>query len=205
MSNILIPSDNTTDRRGFFRHFLAQTPEIAEHNEKFNLNQERFDEQSFIGEIMICAFDFAPRGWALCNGQLLAINQNAALFSLLGTTYGGNGATHFALPNFQGRSPIHQGQGAGLSNRTIGQVSGASTHTLTAAEMPQHNHSLSVPTVQALGTGTQITGLAQAGALGTTAAITVGNAGGNLSHNNMPPYLVLNFCIATTGLFPTRA
>ncbi len=208
MSNITTSAENVTNRRGFLRRFFEQNallpPEISEHNEKFNLNQPYFMDTPFIGEILITAFNYAPRGWALCNGQILNINTNAALFSLLGTTYGGNGVTTFALPDFRGRCPIHFGEGFGLSPYTIGEIGGTPTHTLTVAEMPQHTHTLTTSTGQVLGTGTQVTGMVQVGSLGTTTDLTLANAGASQAHNNMPPYLVLSFCIATQGLYPSQ-
>jgi len=196
MSKII--SSAPIDRRGFFSRFLADTPEIAAHNQQFNIPEQRFDSDPFLGAIMITAFNFAPRGWALCNGQLLSINTNQGLFSLLGTTYGGNGTTHFALPDFRGRCPIHVGGGF-----VQGERAGTSTHTLTLAEMPAHTHTLSTPTVQVSGTGTQVTGMVQVGSLSTSNAITLAGVGGSQSHNNMPPYLVLSFCIALQGIFPS--
>ena len=100
----------------------------------------------FLAEIRTFSFNFAPKGWAMCNGQLLAINQNAALFSLLGTTYGGNGVTNFALPDLRSRTPIHWGQGPGLANVVLGQVGGEESHTLTLTELPAHNHSFTAST-----------------------------------------------------------
>jgi microcystin-dependent protein len=158
----------------------------------------------YLSEIKICAFNFAPRGWALCNGQILPINQNQALFALLGTTYGGNGQTTFALPNLQGRAPMHAGGGF-----VLGQSAGEETHTLIAGEMPAHTHVLS---------GTAVTGKSAApagntlaaarGAYGETAnaqllATTIAPAGGNQPHENRPPFLVLNFVIALQGIFPS--
>lgn len=199
MPNIL--TNEQTDRRGFLSRFFSGTPEVVqqieEHNARFNLNQPRFESLPFIGQIMICSFNFAPKGWPQCNGQFLPINQNQALYSLLGTTYGGNGTTTFALPDFRGRYPIHFGNGF-----TRGQAAGAATHTLTANQMPQHTHGFSPQTVQVLGTGTQVKGMAQVGSLSTSTQLTLTNAGSGLSHNNMPPYLVPIFCIALGGLFP---
>jgi microcystin-dependent protein len=159
----------------------------------------------FIAEIKVISFNFPPKGWAFCNGQLLAINQNQALFSILGTTYGGNGQTTFALPNFQARMPIHQGQGF-----NIGQVGGEVAHTLTINEMPAHNH----PAMAAA----QTTGASPSGAVwappgpvayapstnGTMNAAAISNTGGSQPHNNEAPYLVLNFIIALVGIFPSR-
>jgi microcystin-dependent protein len=159
----------------------------------------------YIGEIKVISFNFPPKGWAFCNGQLLPINQNQALFSILGTTYGGNGQTNFALPNLQARMPIHQGQGF-----NIGQVGGEVAHTLTINEMPAHNH----PAMAAATT----TGPSPANSVwappgqvayaaspnGTMAAAAISNTGGSQPHNNEAPYLVLNFIIALVGIFPSR-
>lgn len=159
----------------------------------------------FLGEVRLCSFNFAPRGWALCYGQSLAINQNQALFSLLGTMYGGNGVTTFALPDLRGRMPMHMGAGY-----TQGQAAGAVNHTLSIAEMPAHVHPL-VGTTD-LGNRSSAAGNHPAaarghyGPAGDTAlhlsSVTV--VGGSQPHNNMPPYLVLSFAIALQGIFPSR-
>ena len=167
----------------------------------------------FLGEIMLFAGDFVPRGYAACNGQLLPIAQNQALFSLLGTTYGGNGQTTFALPDLRGRVPIHVGQGPGLSDRILGEVGGEEAHTLTVAEMPGHTHVMTARS----GNGTTAS---PAGALfardgadvphygaGADTQLSPGAiavAGGSQPHNNMQPYLALQYCIALTGVFPPR-
>ena len=160
----------------------------------------------FLGEVKIMSFGFAPKGWALCNGQLLPINQNQALFSLLGTMYGGNGQTNFALPNLQGRTPVHIGQGI-----LQGQSSGEQAHTLTVSEMPAHNHipvgnsgAATTPTATAnlWANGNQPAYSAAANAAMNAAGISP--AGGSQPHDNMSPYLVLSFCIALQGIFPSR-
>ncbi|HWI64815.1 MAG TPA: tail fiber protein [Symbiobacteriaceae bacterium] len=169
----------------------------------------------FIGEIRIFAGNFAPYGWALCNGQLLPIQQNTALFALLGVTYGGDGKTNFALPNLQGRAPMHEGQGPGLTNRTLGESDGSQYVTLIQTEMPNHTH-----TAQCLsGTGTQSsTEAAVWGNIGRSGApaYAVGPvdkqmnvqalqpAGSSMPHNNMQPYLGLTFIISLQGIFPQR-
>jgi microcystin-dependent protein len=165
----------------------------------------------FLSEIRIFSFTFAPKGWAMCNGQIMAINQNAALFSLLGTTYGGNGTTTFALPNLQGRMPIHEGTGYGGMGFALGQVGGEQTHTLSLSEMPQHTHSAAANPGPANAGGAPgnfwANGNQPAYASSTNATLspaTVNNIGGNQPHNNMAPYLVLNFCIALTGIFPSQ-
>ena len=153
----------------------------------------------------------------MCNGQILPISQNTALFSLLGTNYGGNGTSNFALPNLQGSAPLHAGQGPGLTDRVVGETGGTSSVTLLNSDMPLHNHSLpcsSTPADQAspsgnipaAGAGTRGQNF-YADSAGTAPAMKltmVGAAGGNLPHNNLPPYLALNFCIALQGVFPAR-
>lgn len=163
--------------------------------------------EPFLGEIQMVGFNFAPRGWALCDGQLLPISQNSALFALLGTTYGGNGQTTFALPDLRGRFPLHPGQGPGLSPRTQGEVGGAESVVLTATQMPQHVHGLPGADEQ---TSDRPDGLvpAQGGNYGKAAAGTAmgnsGASGGSQAHENMPPYLGVNFVIALEGVFPSR-
>lgn len=161
------------------------------------------------------AGNFAPRGWALCDGQLLAISQNDALFSLLGTIYGGDGRTTFGLPEMRGRLPIHTGSGPGLSPRTMGVRTGAENQTITANQVPSHNHSMRVSS--AAGTENIPSGGLLASSPGvrlfrptppvgeTLAADTVGpNAGGSQSHNNLMPFLCVNFIIALVGIYPSR-
>jgi microcystin-dependent protein len=162
--------------------------------------------EPFLSEIKIVSFNFPPKGWALCNGQLLPINQNQALFSLLGTTYGGNGQTNFALPNLRGRVPIHMGNG-----HTLGEVAGSTAVTVNQSQMPQHLHSLMAQP----NAGNQLAAanafLAQASNVYHTAdnlttlnAASIANVGGSQPHNNMMPYLVLTFIIALQGIFPSR-
>jgi microcystin-dependent protein len=178
--------------------------------------------EPFIGEIRATSFNFAPRGWALCNGQILSIQQNQALFSLLGTYYGGNGTQTFALPNLQSRIPIHQGDGAGLSPYVIGQAGGTETVTLLQNQMPPHIHLVSAssssgtstaPSGNLLGVTNAGTAVApQAGQLdfvttlpnATMEATTIGQAGGSQPHPNLQPYLVINFIISLQGIFPSR-
>lgn len=164
--------------------------------------------EPFLGEIRMMGFNFPPRGWALCDGQILPINQNQALYSLLGTTYGGDGRTTFALPDLRGRTPIHFGDG-----HALGQKSGEETHTLLAGEMPQHTHALQASPTAAdspqaagnmLGTSAAADVYNAAGNLQNMSGAAVANAGGGQAHENMQPFLALNFCIALQGLFPSR-
>jgi microcystin-dependent protein len=158
-------------------------------------------------------FNFAPQGWALCDGQLLPISQNAALFDLLGTTYGGNGTTTFALPNLQSRVPIHRGQGAGLSAYVAGQAGGTETVTLTATQMPSHTHSVKANSSTAASNTPKGSALAQSASHIYTAepdtstlmnANMIGHSGGSAPHGNIQPYLAVNFCIALAGIFPAQ-
>jgi microcystin-dependent protein len=165
----------------------------------------------FVAEIRMFGFNFAPTGWAFCNGQILPISQNTALFSLLGTTYGGDGKSTFALPNLQGSVPLHPGQGQGLSLYDLGQQGGSEFVTLIQSEMPIHTHTLvaSEEVVNAnnpendwFGAGETRYAAPPPNAL--MAPQTLSIAGGSLPHNNMMPYLVVNFCIALQGVFPAR-
>lgn len=167
--------------------------------------------EPFLAEVRIVGFNFAPRGWAFCDGQILPINQNQSLYSLLGTTYGGDGRTSFALPDLRGRVPIHVGSSNGTHHQ-LGQKSGEETHTLSAAEMPQHTHLLegtNNPPTSDQPTGHVFARAAGTiyGEFGTPQAMgngAVANVGGSQAHDNMQPTLVLNFCIALQGLFPSR-
>ena len=162
--------------------------------------------EPFLSEIRMMSFNFAPKGWALCNGQTLPINQNQALFSLLGTTYGGNGQTTFALPDLRGRVPVHMGAGY-----TEGQAGGQEAHTVTVSEMPQHAHfmkGIDAPATSNVGSAAFLAQRADAYAppsnLTAMSAAEITNTGGSQPHNNLQPYLVLNFCIALVGIFPSR-
>jgi microcystin-dependent protein len=173
---------------------------------------------AFIGEIRPISFGYAPRGWAYCNGQLLPISQNQALFSLLGTQYGGNGITTFALPDLRGRVPVGSGQGPGLSNYAIGQTGGAETVALTTAQLPPHTHPLTgtlktaseaVETnpagmYPAVGTGTAFSANAATVAMASAVQGTTANAGSNAGHENRAPLLGISYIICIAGYFPSR-
>ncbi|WP_039966140.1 phage tail protein [Roseobacter sp. MED193] len=167
--------------------------------------------EPFLAEVRMVGFNFPPRGWAFCDGQILPINQNQSLYSLLGTIYGGDGRTSFALPDLRGRTPIHVGEG-----HTLGQKSGAETVTLTAAEIAAHSHAAQAISTQGNNASPQGRLLAaeadpemayrdpEAGSMTALRSGTIANAGGGQAHNNMQPYLVVDFCIALQGLFPSR-
>lgn len=169
----------------------------------------------FVAEIRIFAGNFAPRSWAFCDGQLLPISQNTALFSLIGTTYGGDGRTTTALPNLQGRAPMHPGSGPGLTTRRLGQKVGAETAALTEAQTPAHSHSMqavNAPGTQYSATGSSTLARSAGGnAYQTAASNTDLNAGALMStggggaHNNMQPYIAVNFIIALAGTYPSRS
>jgi microcystin-dependent protein len=178
--------------------------------------------EPFIGEIKMFGGNFAPTNYAMCNGQLIAISQNTALFSILGTTFGGNGQTTFGLPDFRGRVPVHQGQGNGLSPYTMGEVAGSESITLLNTQMPAHNHTVAVvntpgnvidptnalPAEVNNGTvrapKTDNFGFSNATATGTLAPTAVSMSGGNQPHENRQPFLCVNFIIALYGIFPSR-
>jgi len=173
----------------------------------------------FVAEIRIFAGNFAPKGWAMCDGQLMSISQNTALFSLLGTTYGGDGKSTFALPNLQGSAPLQAGQGPGLSLRDLGETGGEQTVTLLQTEMPLHTHTARCSDLA----GNQVSPAGGVWAMTTTRRgsvnayaptsmnkatmhpLALSISGGNLPHNNMPPFLTLNFIIALQGVFPPRS
>lgn len=174
----------------------------------------------FVAEIRMFGFNFAPKGWAFCDGQLLPISQNTALFSLLGTFYGGDGKSTFGLPDLQGNSPMNQGQGPGLSQRFVGESAGQQAVTLIQTEMPAHNHVMNCysgaadsdspgPTATWSSTGGGRLGPNLYTASNTSpvnmSTLALGFAGTSLPHNNMPPYLTVNFCIALQGVYPARS
>ncbi len=173
--------------------------------------------EPFLGQVSIVGFSFAPRGWATCDGQILPINQNQSLYSLLGTTYGGDGRTTFALPDPRSRTPIQEGQGTNLTNRVLGSKGGEENHVLQTGEIPSHTHAAIASSASAnrggpdgnllattsagvgaiySGTGTNLTA--------SLAPTAIANAGANQGHNDMQPYLTLNYIIALSGLFPSR-
>ena len=167
----------------------------------------------FLGEIKMFGGNFAPRNFAFCSGQTIAISQNTALFSILGTTYGGNGISTFQLPDFQGRVPMHQGNGAGLTPRVLGEKAGSENVTLLATQMPQHNHAAvtnassntandTLPNNNFLASGNQFVNTNNATM--NANAVTIGQAGGSQPHTNIQPYLVVSFIIGTSGIFPSR-
>jgi len=169
----------------------------------------------FVAEIRIFAGNFAPRGWAFCEGQLLSIAQNTALFSLLGTTYGGNGQTNFGLPNLQGRAPMHPGQGPGLTPRSLGEMGGSPTATLTSHELPSHTHTMKYNKTVA-GDSNSPAGKMFAKSVVPVASVfsssppdtAIGSAtaaGGSQPHNNMQPYLAVSYIIALQGIYPPRS
>lgn len=169
--------------------------------------------EPFIAEVRIVGFTFAPRGWAFCDGQLLPINQNQSLYSLLGTVYGGDGRITFALPDLRSRTPIHVGRADGGSNHPLGQKSGAETVTLSVTEIPQHDHELMAsanaadqrdPTGRVFANADVSAYRDPTSAVQSMSPISLGSTGGGQAHQNMQPYLALNYCIALSGLFPSR-
>ena len=189
----------------------------------FLSTNQTYSQDPFIGEVIIFAGNFAPRGWAFCDGQLLQISSHSALFSILGTTYGGDGRTTFALPDLRGRAVLHAGNGPGLTSRLLGQKLGTETVQLTVNKMPSHSHIATSATTEIAvstaageeGTGNlnfiaghpnafSTTTTIGAALGGVTSTKSIGNIGGNLSHNNMQPVLVVNYIIALQGTYPSR-
>lgn len=167
--------------------------------------------EPYLGQIMMCGFDFPPKGWATCDGQVLSIQQNQALFSLLGVVYGGNGTTTFALPDLRGRAGMHWGDGPGLSPRDWGEVGGRESVKLTSAQLPAHTHALAASsqpsTDRVVQPGKSLAsdaGFAGANPNAALAAQTIASSGGGQPHENMQPYLVINYCIAIVGIYPSR-
>jgi microcystin-dependent protein len=175
--------------------------------------------ECFLGQIMMAGFNFAPRGFAQCNGQLLAVNQNQALFSLLGTQYGGNGTTNFALPDMRGRTSLGSGNAGGQGTITVGQTGGVENVTLLPAHLPTHTHAMNASTtagdnrlpatrVFSTSTNSEQTSMLYAASGGATVVMnqqSVASAGGSQSHTNMQPDTTINFCIALAGIYPTRS
>jgi len=208
-----LPDPAPIERRGFLTKVGAALAGLALLGRARQAEAATNAATPFIGEIMVFAGNFAPRGWATCDGQLLPISQNTALFSLLGTQYGGNGVSTFGLPDLRGRAPVHFGQGPGLANYFQGQAGGEEIHTLQQAEMPSHSHtaygdssngSSDVPAN--LLPARNPAGVPAFGATASAvlAATHIAQAGSSQPHNNMPPYLVINYCIALQGVFPSR-
>ena len=180
----------------------------------FMINGKCFSQNNYIGEIKLVPYNFAPLGWLKCEGQLLPIAQNQTLFSLLGTTYGGNGQTTFALPDLRGRVAMHSGQGLGLSNYALGQTGGTETNTLTVSQMPAHNHTINANTADGnqndpaggYPANTKLLDKEYSNAAPNTTMnpAMVGIAGNSQPVNNVQPYLTLTYIIATTGIFPPQ-
>lgn len=169
--------------------------------------------EPYLAEIHMFGFNFSPRGWSSCDGQILPINQNQSLYSLIGTIYGGDGRTSFALPDLRGRIPIHSGAGGGLTSRRLGEHSGIENVTLTQAQIPSHTHQMQSSSVEAdelLAAGNvlaEVEGVPAYGSDTPTVPMhpnSLSNSGGNQSHSNMQPSQVINYCIALQGLFPSR-
>lgn len=175
--------------------------------------QNTYMSDPFLGEIRLFPYDFAPRGWALCDGSVLSIAQNTALFSLLGTIYGGDGQTTFALPDLRGRVAVSSGQAPGLSDHQLGQLGGDETVMLTTDELPAHSHAMAAnsshganasPAGKVPGHSSSGTVYADASDGSRMKSHTIMPTGGNQSHNNVQPYLALSYCIAMEGIFPSR-
>jgi microcystin-dependent protein len=169
--------------------------------------------QPYVGEVVIVAFNFAPQNWASCNGQLLSIAENDALFALIGTTYGGDGVSTFALPDLRGRVPIHQGQGPGLNNYILGQTGGQETVTLSINQMPAHEHTISgqsalgatsIPTGSVWASQSKLNVYSSANPDTPMNPASVSTAGGNQAHDNRSPFLTLNYIISLFGIFPSQ-
>ena len=213
-SRPVIATPQVPERRSFLKRLFALTAGGAALA-AVKPREARADQDQWIGEIALVAFNFAPQGWALCDGQLLPISQNTALFALLGTTFGGNGTTTFALPDLRGRAPIHMGQGPGLSSYVIGQTGGAEVVTLLSTQIPQHTHALAASTANGTSDTPGATAVLAKNASGvpaygtgvpntTMAPAAIGVAGGSQPHENHQPYLTMNYIIALNGIFPSR-
>lgn len=212
--------NNSKSRRGFLKDITkliggaAAVGAVANVFTSNNISAEtNTGMEPYLSEIMLVGFNFPPRGWAFCDGQLLPIAQNQSLFSLLGTTFGGDGRTTFALPDLRGRVSVHPGQGSGLPNYSLGQKGGENNVTLNISQIPSHSHSLMVnnsagnssnPEENFIASNAE--GINHYSNTNNAKAnnFSIANAGGNQSHNNMQPYLGINHCIALQGLFPSR-
>jgi microcystin-dependent protein len=222
MNNKLTVKKNSKSRRGFLQDltkWIGGTAFLAATANLFTSNKVKAEINStnpFIGEIMLVGFGFAPEGWAFCNGQLLQISSNSALFSLLGTTYGGDGEVTFGLPDLRGRVPVHvggfSGTGPGLSQYNLGQKGGTETVTLTPQQMPSHNHLLNVnssggnsntPTNNYIASNSEGIKHYSDTAGSTANSANIGNTGGGSAHNNIQPYQGVNYVIAIVGTFPS--
>ena len=201
-------NQNTPNRRSFLQRSLATIAALttaplwgkAENAPAFpNTEASALGTEPFIGAVVPWPCDFAPRGWAFCHGQTLSISSNTALFSLIGTTYGGDGQTTFGLPDLRSRIPIGIGQGPGLSSRVLGEQAGTESITIAANNMPTIGQTVSIVKNRAVGTAT--TGVVE-GRIDATRSLTV--TGGGQSHTNIPPFLGLNFCISLYGIFPSQ-
>jgi microcystin-dependent protein len=207
------PPEVRLQRRRFFGRLVAFAAGMALPKPVAKALAAPMAVGPYIGEIMVISFGFPPKGWAFCDGQVLPINQNQALFSLLGTTYGGDGRTTFALPDLRGRVPIHQGQGSGLTARARGERSGETSHTLALSEIPSHTHvargsSLIATSVKPAG-GVPARNAAQQPQWGAGADVllnvgAIAAAGSGQAHANLQPYLALNYVIALQGTFPPQ-
>jgi microcystin-dependent protein len=214
-SRPVIAAPQVPERRSFLKRLFALTAGGAALA-AVKPREARADGDPWVGEIALVGFNFAPVGWALCNGQLLPIVQNQALFALLGTTFGGDGITTFALPDLRGRVPIHMGQGPGLSSFTMGQVGGLESVTLLGTQIPQHTHALNASTLNgtsdvpgaAAVLAKNASGVPQYGSAApnvTLATAAIGLTGGGQPHENHQPYLTMNYIIALQGIFPSRS
>jgi microcystin-dependent protein len=209
-----LQANQAVERRGFFKKILALATGGVVFGAAGKVHAAPQTLDPFIGQIILFAGNFAPSGWALCNGQLLPIAGNASLYSLLGNVYGGTAPITFALPDLRGRVPIHAGTGPSLTPRTIGDQGGAETHLLQQTEMPPHGHDIGASSANG-STHTPAGKVLAANAAGTPvygnvantnlAAGTVSSEGGGQAHNNMQPFLTLNYIIALTGIFPPRS
>lgn len=221
MEKKLTIKNNSKSRRGFLKDltkWIGGAAALGAAANVFTSNKVNADtntaEEPYLSEIMLVGFNFAPRGWAFCDGQILPINQNQSLYSLLGTTFGGDGRTSFALPDLRGRVSVHPGQGAGLPNYVLGQKGGENNVTLNVNEIPSHSHTLNVnsaegnthdPNGKFLASNSEgVKHYSDESSSHTAHDNSIQNSAGNQGHTNMQPYLGINHCIAITGLFPSR-